>query len=389
MYSAQASIIAQWDYENVAQPDICVIGGGPAGLTAAIALRLTGASVLVLDTNTPPIDKACGEGLMPDTLKGLREVGVQVPASEGYIFRGVRFVRDQSEAQADFPSGHGIGLRRTVLHRVLVERACEAGVELQWAAKSVGVTHGTVSISGAVLKPKLIVGADGQNSRVRQAAGLHHVTRSRQRYGFRRHYGIAPWTPYVEVHWGKRCQIYVTPISPHEVGVALLTSDPRQRLDSALQLFPRLAERLASVQRTSSERGAITAMRTLRNVHGRGVALVGDASGSVDAITGEGVGLAVRQAAALAQAFQSNGLERYAQAHRRIKLRPAVMAELLLCLSDLEALQHPVMTALARFPRLFERMLGLHVGDYASGAETVTGAGIPSRPKPERLKSQS
>lgn len=345
--------------------------------------------MLVLEANTPPIDKACGEGLMPNTLKALRELGVHIPAGEGHIFRGLRFVRGESEAEADFPSGRAIGLRRTVLHRVLVERACEAGVELRWGAKNISVAHGTVSISGTVLKPRLIVGADGQNSQVRQAAGLHHVTHYRQRYGFRQHYALPPWTSYVEVHWGKHCQIYVTPISSNEVGVALLTSDPRQRLDSALQLFPQLAWRLANAQRTSPERGAITAMRTLRNVHGRGVALVGDASGSVDAITGEGMGLAVRQAVALAQAFQSDRLERYAQAHRRIKLRPTVMAELMLALAKLEVLQTPVMSGLARFPRLFERMLALHVGDYASAAEMLTGAGISSRPKPERLNSQS
>ncbi len=193
----------------------------------------------------------------------------------------------------------------------------------------------------------------------------------------------------MEVHWGKRCQIYVTPISPNEVGVALLTSDPRQRLDSALQLFPRLAERLSSVQRTSSERGAATATRTLRNVCGPRVALIGDASGSVDAITGEGVGLAVRQASALAQAFQSNRLESYAQAHRRIRSRPAIMAELLLTLSNQEVIQRFVVAGFAQFPRLFERMLAFHIGDYASGAEIATGAGISSRANPERLNSQS
>ena len=62
--------------EVVAQPDICVIGGGPAGLTASIAFRLAGYSVVLLDANTPPIDKACGEGLMPDTLAALDAIGI-------------------------------------------------------------------------------------------------------------------------------------------------------------------------------------------------------------------------------------------------------------------------------------------------------------------------
>ncbi|MGB8062426.1 MAG: FAD-binding protein, partial [Candidatus Sulfotelmatobacter sp.] len=46
--------------------DVFVIGGGPAGLAAAIAARKCGLRVIVADAAQPPIDKACGEGLMPD-----------------------------------------------------------------------------------------------------------------------------------------------------------------------------------------------------------------------------------------------------------------------------------------------------------------------------------
>ena len=45
--------------------DVFVIGGGPAGLAAAIAARGRGFRVLVADGAQPPIDKACGEGLLP------------------------------------------------------------------------------------------------------------------------------------------------------------------------------------------------------------------------------------------------------------------------------------------------------------------------------------
>ena len=48
--------------------DALIAGGGPAGLAAAIALRQKGLDVLVADALWPPIDKACGEGLMPDAL---------------------------------------------------------------------------------------------------------------------------------------------------------------------------------------------------------------------------------------------------------------------------------------------------------------------------------
>ena len=47
--------------------DVLVIGGGPAGLATAIAARMKGFDVTVVDGAKPPIDKACGEGLMPST----------------------------------------------------------------------------------------------------------------------------------------------------------------------------------------------------------------------------------------------------------------------------------------------------------------------------------
>src|SRR5438105_7308201 len=50
--------------DGMLNTDVLVIGGGPAGLTAAIAARLKGFDVAVADAAHPPIDKACGEGLM-------------------------------------------------------------------------------------------------------------------------------------------------------------------------------------------------------------------------------------------------------------------------------------------------------------------------------------
>ena len=62
--------------------DVFVIGGGPAGLAAAIAARQRGFRVIVADGMRPPIDKACGEGLMPDGLAALERLGIRVPLSE-------------------------------------------------------------------------------------------------------------------------------------------------------------------------------------------------------------------------------------------------------------------------------------------------------------------
>jgi menaquinone-9 beta-reductase len=68
--------------------DVCVAGGGPAGLAAAIALRREGFGVAIVDCAVPPIDKACGEGLMPAGIPALRDLGVTIPPDLGRPLEG-------------------------------------------------------------------------------------------------------------------------------------------------------------------------------------------------------------------------------------------------------------------------------------------------------------
>src|SRR4051794_7739609 len=100
--------------------DLFVIGGGPAGLATAIAARRRGLDVTLADSATPPIDKACGEGIMPDGLAAARSLGLDLSPAGGHPFQGIRFCDADSGAAvaADFPQGFGLGLRRTALHQL-------------------------------------------------------------------------------------------------------------------------------------------------------------------------------------------------------------------------------------------------------------------------------
>src|SRR6267143_6580047 len=104
------------------------------------------------------------------------------------------------------------------------------------------------------------------------------------------------------------------------------------RADDAMRDFPELEERLRSAEIVSAERGALSVTNKLKRVYRGNVALIGDASGTVDAIAGEGLGLSFRQALVLAECLESGTLDLYPTEHRRLAFRPLLMARLMLAL---------------------------------------------------------
>jgi len=355
--------------------DVFVIGGGPAGLAAAIAARQQGLSVMVADGAKPPIDKACGEALMPDAMTALDRLGVAVPSQDGCRLRGVRFLgsgfsQPGLEADADFPSGAcGLAIRRTVLHSALIDHATESGVDLLWHTAVTGLSpacsHTNVEIGGREVRAHWIIGADGAYSRLRRWANLETHSRSALRYSFRRHYRLRPWSNRMEVYWGRHSQGYATAISDQEVCVAVASRDPKLRLDEALHEFPELKARLRGAEVSSVEKGSISANRKLRRVWRKNIALLGDASGTVDAITGEGLGLAFNQALALADALRTGNLVAYQSAHRSLALRPMLMARLLLTLDGRPRFQQRIMKTFRQRPEIFRRLVAFHVGSLS------------------------
>ena len=104
--------------EKRLQCDIFIAGGGPAGLAAAIAARQKGFSVIVADYARPPIDKACGEGLMPDAVLALSRLGITFGFNQGIPFRGIRFTDGKTSVTGRFPHGHWLGNSATYVARV-------------------------------------------------------------------------------------------------------------------------------------------------------------------------------------------------------------------------------------------------------------------------------
>ena len=294
---------------------------------------------------------------MPDSRALATRLGMEIPESMGYEFRGIRFHGAGRSVEAEFSGGCGVGVRRTNLHLALIQAAERAGVEFRWASPVSGLGK-SVEMRDA----RWIVGADGSSSLVRRWAGLDAVASRSRRYAYRQHFAVAPWTNYMEIYWGEGCQIYVTPVDAHEVCVALVSRTPELRLSQALErYFPVLRARLPMGSEASRERGAVTGNVSLRAVARGNVALIGDASGSVDAIAGEGICLSFRQAEILATAMAKGDLGVYNRQHPRLALRPHLMAKTMLQLDRGQLIQSGAMSLLQAQPWIFRKLLEVHV----------------------------
>lgn len=325
--------------------DLIVAGGGPVGLATAILARLVGLDVAVVEPRRGVVDKACGEGLMPGALADLQALGVD-PA--GNDLAGIRYISGSRSAQARFRSGPGRGVRRTVLHSALHERARDVGVTMI-AGRVTELSQDGGAVEAAGLRAGSLIGADGLHSHVRRAAGLQGPARGGRRFGLRQHFAVAPWSDLVEVHWLADQEVYVTPVGPDTVGVAVLGGGPLD-LDRAIAALPELAGRLAGSAAASPVRGAGPLRQsTTGRVAGR-VLLVGDAAGYVDALTGEGLRVGFAQARAAVDAVAADRHDTYELAWTRMTRTSRSVTEALLWVSARPGLRPMIVPAARRLP---------------------------------------
>jgi flavin-dependent dehydrogenase len=324
------------------------------GLATALYARAAGLRVTVVEPRTGPIDKACGEGVMPSAVLRLATLGVVLP---GRPFRGITYVDGRGRrATADFPHGPGQGVRRTTLQSTLRSAAHAAGAE-----RVNGVIEGVrqsplgveVDVGGTTYHAAYLAAADGLHSPLRHELGLDRPTKRHRRYGLRRHFTVAPWSEHVEVHWSRHAELYVTPVAADLVGVAVLTSRRGRTYDEWLGAFPEVVERLRGAETASRVLGAgPLRQRAKRVVEGR-VLLVGDAAGYIDALTGEGLAVGLAGAHALVEAVITGRPQGYINAWQDVTRTSRLLTETLLRSTRVPVLRRALVPSARALPWVF------------------------------------
>ena len=327
--------------------DLLVAGGGPAGLATALYGAQAGLEVIVVERRRGALDKACGEGMMPHTLAHLERLGV---APNGLALQGITYLDGRRRVNATFRAGTGLGVRRTVLHTALRDAAHAAGVRFVHGDAG-EVSQDSVSVRMGHLQARYLAAADGLHSPLRRSLGLEQASRGPRRWGIRRHLQIAPWTDSVEVHWARGAEAYVTPVADDCVGIAILSST-RSGFDGHLHHFPQLEERVHGHAHGPDRAAGPLRQKARSRTAGR-VMLVGDAAGYIDALTGEGLGLAFGGARLLVDCVLANRPDAYDRRWRRETLRYRVLTAALVEAGGHARIRAGIVPAAAALPAVF------------------------------------
>jgi flavin-dependent dehydrogenase len=333
--------------------DLLVAGGGPAGLATALYAARAGLEVAVVERRNGVLDKACGEGMMPHALLHLNRLDV---TTAGRPLRGITYVNGDRRVDATFRAGPGRGVRRTVLHTALWHAAEAAGVKLVHGELG-EVTQDAESVCAGGFQARYLAAADGLHSPIRKALGLSQPAPGPRRWGIRRHVEIAPWTDSVEVHWAPDTEAYVTPVANDCVGIAILSAT-RGGFDNHFEAFGELHDRVRGHTHGQDRAAGPLRQKVRARAAGR-VLLVGDAAGYIDALTGEGIGLAFGAAELLVNCVVRERPEDYDRQWRRMTRRYRALTAALLHASTHAPLRAGIVPAAQTLPSVFTRLVNL------------------------------
>ena len=314
--------------------DVLVIGAGPAGSALARQLGSAGIAVAIADKKRFPRDKPCGEFFSPQCQPLLASLGLGELLNDldAHRVTGMRLHAGAARATGNFrrlngstAPATGFGVRRSKFDAALLRAAQRTGARLLERHAFDGLLRNSDGrVEGALLRTpdgarsecraRYVIGADGVHSRVAQAMAVQRRIDWLDQFALVAHFDDVEPLPTAEVHLLRGGFFAATTTDAGQFGVNLVL--PRRALrqrgqqswhEFAMQhcaAAPHFAERLRTGHRITPWRGTGPfAFRTTTQTM-PGAALVGDAAGYVDPLTGEGIYFALFGANALGTALR-------------------------------------------------------------------------------------
>jgi len=374
---------------------VAIVGGGPAGLLSAILLARKGFQVEIFDKGEWPIDKVCGEGLMPIGVNLLEKYDLLkfIDKNKARNFKGITYINnDGKRASGHFIGRSGKVIRRLALSQGLYDAAkLESNIKLNSKTEFLSYEENDFNVN---LKVKTIedqqvvslsgfdylIGADGLKSKVRSISDLQGQRFKIQpnRMGARVHVEMEPWDENVQVWWQDGIECYVAPSSNNCVefnfgwdhDVIKPQRIPGKNLEEGLfSFFPNLREKALGFKRVSQMRSwGPLPHKALHLQKGR-VALIGDAAFFYDQITGEGISLAFVQAEILAKTIKDwntiEGRETFLYEIDKVANHYFQVTALAMFFTRHPKLRSLMIWLLGRSPELFSHLLHTNMGEYS------------------------
>jgi flavin-dependent dehydrogenase len=320
--------------------DVAIIGAGPAGSTLASLLARAGIRVAIVDRDTFPRDKLCGEFLSYDALPVLDAIGVveEIDAAGATRITTCRLIGTKREFQFDFPQT-ARGISRMRMDHLLLRRATHLGaIAFQgWTAESLVPEHRLTKVTvrqgdeRVTISARVACGAWGRWGRFDRLLSRKFTSRSSGRYfGYKRHYrpapnGTAPPPDTIDLYAYDRGYLGVNWIEGDETNICGLVHESRlgghkggwAAFVDALRHERESIDRLYSGHEATqpdflSSEPVVFTPRTVVEDH---IVLSGDAAGLIDPLAGNGMAMAIQSAALAApliRSFLSGTLDRAA-----------------------------------------------------------------------------
>ncbi len=324
------------------EAQVVIVGGGPAGSSAAYFMARAGLDVLVLDRARFPRDKPCSEYMSPQASRILAEMGAldAVESSGAAQLTGMRVhAPNGAMIHGEFVAGHGyrgfrdrgLAVRRTILDAILLQRARAAGARVEEgvrvtdvvknaSGRVIGVQTSAAAGAPGTVSAEMVIGADGLRSVVGRRLGLIRASRWPRRIALVTHYrNVQGSRQFGEMHVDRDGYLGIADVGNGLTNVALvvpvsraaeIAADRTEFLESWIAERPRIAELFSTAERVDPVRATGPFASAARRAWARGAALVGDAAEFFDPFTGEGIYTALRGGELLAyhvaQSFQSS-----------------------------------------------------------------------------------